>query len=1505
MQPDFTMPLLLLLLCSMWLSADCLPNFEVERYDGWYNNLVNIQWGCAGSKLLRLAPASFADGVYQMWDEPTVPNARRLSSSVMRGDSGLPSALNRTVLAVFFGQQILNEIMNTKHQGCPAEFVNIRIPSNDSAFSNGVYKVLPFQRSHWDEDTGSSPNNPRTPSNMVTAWIDGNSIYGSSQTACNAHRKFAKGMLKTSSNGFLAPLAEDSSTLINIRSPSHEFGSIGPQTQYVFGSPWANESPSLKALSTVWLRYHNYWAQKLSMAHPDWNDEEVFSNARKWVVAIYQNIILYEWLPAMLGQNVSGYTGYKMHVHPGISVEFEAAAMRYSQTMLPPGVYTRNESCHFKPTESGFIASRVCNNYWNHEVIVFKSRNEVDEMLLGMASQIAEREDHIVVEDILDRMYGPLKASRLDLMAMNIQQGRDHGAPSYNEVRRAVKLPPVSQWGEINPRLNQSNPEVIERLKQLYNGDISRLELWPGGLMECQGGPGPLFSRILVDQFERIRDGDRFWFENTNNGMFTDTDVETVRGTRFSSVLRAAMMIDENSVQEEVFFWRNGDPCEQPKQLRVEDLEVCTPPQTIDYFSGSVVTFIITNVLLLLIPAACVAVLWCVSYNRKRSFKKLTDQNDPKTEAKKETDGIPAREWQGKKEPLRDVRLRFDDAGSIKVLDCAGALLRSLEVKALSGVELLSASDRGNLLLVHVPKEYDLVIFFESTIQRSQFEHQLKEFVTKVANHSVKTDAGTKKAILKRAVTKEQRKVLLETSFKKIFSKVLKIDPERNVEMQADAVKQSLKCELSREELGELLGLKPSSTFMQGIFHLTGKDDDGYLSFNELTDVLGVFITGTAEEKSKQMFDMYATRRCGPMTKEKYELMLRSFLEMANYKLQKKEEDSIINALFSKQEFNKTEFTWQDLHALLDEHYNDAGSLQIHIPGSVLHVQKRYNNKQYNNKRNGSETDRKESTTAKRDQPFTDAAHEHYDRSKLGQKTQAFKRYVENYRRHIFCVFVFYAVMAGVMVDRAFHYPGDAKDIGIQQVTEVGIRLARGSAAGICLCYSFILLTMCRNIITALRETRLNHYIPFDSAVEFHRMIAMTGLVVSIVHTIGHVINVYYFSIIPLSVLSCLFPSWFYNDWSEIPPKFYWWYFQTIPGLTGVLLLVVLAVLYIFASRFSRSHSFNAFWLTHQLYFAFYILMLLHGSVGLVQKPRFYMYFLPPALIFMGDRLLSLSRRKVEIDVIKAELLPSGVTHLEFKRPHGFEYKSGQLVRVACLKLGRSEYHPFTLTSAPHENTLSVHVRAVGPWTTRLRETYSPDNSRSFSKIYLDGPFGEGHQHWNDFEVSVLVGGGIGVTPFASILKDIVHKSSINARLISCKKVYFIWVTRTQRQFEWLTDIIREVEENDKNDLVSTHTYITQFAEKFDLRTAMLYICERHFQKVSNRSLFTGLRSITHFGRPQFVPFLNSLQNLHPKVGKIGIFSCGPPGLTKTVEKSCRQLNGHDQTLFVHHYENF
>ncbi|KAG9331931.1 hypothetical protein JZ751_016568 [Albula glossodonta] len=253
--------------------------------------------------------------------------------------------------------------------------------------------------------------------------------------------------------------------------------------------------------------------------------------------------------------------------------------------------------------------------------------------------------------------------------------------------------------------------------------------------------------------------------------------------------------------------------------------------------------------------------------------------------------------------------------------------------------------------------------------------------------------------------------------------------------------------------------------------------------------------------------------------------------------------------------------------------------------------------------------------------------------------------------------------------------------------------------------------------------------------------------------------------------------------------------------------------MYVFASRYFRHISFRGFWVTHYLYVLLYVL-----------EPRFHIYLIPPALLFLLDKLISLNRKKVEIPVVKAELLPSGVTYLEFKRPQNFVYRSGQWVRVACLALGTDEYHPFTLTSAPHEETLRLHIRAVGPWTSKLRESYAPESLEQqgvYPKLYLDGPFGEGHQEWTNFEVSVLVGGGIGVTPFASILKDLVFKSSVKFK-IQCKKVYFIWVTRTQKQFEWVSDIIREVEEIDAQELVSVHIYITQLPEKFDLRTTML-----------------------------------------------------------------------------------
>ncbi|XP_039744178.1 dual oxidase 1 isoform X2 [Pteropus medius] len=1533
-----TMAWTLLLGALMPMGAQNPISWEVQRFDGWYNNLMEHRWGSKGSRLQRLVPATYADGVYQPLEEPHLPNPRELSNTAMKGPAGQASLQNRTVLGVFFGYHVLSDLVSVERSGCPAEFLNIHIPPGDPVFDPDQRGdvVLPFQRSRWDPKTGQSPSNPRDLTNEVTGWLDGSAIYGSSHSWSDALRSFSGGQLASGPDPAFPRDAQ--SPLLMWNAPDPATGQRGPQGLYAFGAERGNREPFLQALGLLWFRYHNLCARRLAREHPHWGDEELFQHARKRVIATYQNIALYEWLPSFLRKMPPEYAGYRPFLDPSISPEFLAASEQFFSTMVPPGVYMRNASCHFQgiidQNSSVSRALRVCNSYWSREHPNLQRAEDVDALLLGMASQIAEREDHVVVEDVRDFWPGTLKFSRTDHLASCLQRSRDLGLPSYTKARAALGLPPVTRWQDINPALSQSDGTVLEATAALYNQDLSLLELLPGGLLESHGDPGPLFSTIVLDQFVRLRDGDRYWFENTRNGLFSKEEVAEIRNTSLWDVLVTVTNVDRNALQPNVFFWHTGDPCPQPRQLSTEDLPACTPPVMRDYFKGSGFGFGVTIGTLCCFPLVSLLIAWIVAQLRRRNFKRLQGQNCQSIKSEKLAEGVEALEWQGHKEPCRPVLVHLQP-GQIRVMDGTLSVLRIIQLRPLHQVNLILSSNRGcRTLLLKIPKEYDLVLLFNLEEERRALVENLRGAL-KESGLNFQEWELREQELMRAAVTREQRSHLLETFFRHLFSQVLDIDQADAGTLPLDSsqkVQEALTCELSRNEFAESLGLKPQDMFVESMFSLADKDGNGYLSFREFLDILVVFMKGSPEEKSHLMFRMYDFDENGLISKDEFIRMLRSFIEISSNCLSKAQLAEVVESMFRESGFqDKEELTWEDFHFMLRDHDSELRFTQLCVKGvEVPEVIKNFCRRaSYISQEKlcdveveltpqrlqcpmdtdpPQEIRRRFGKKVTSFQPllFTEAHREKFQRSRLHQTVQRFKRFIENYRRHIGCVAVFYTIAAGLFLERAYYYAFASPSSGIAETTFVGIILSRGTAASISFMFSYILLTMCRNLITFLRETFLNRYVPFDAAVDFHRLIASTAIVLTVLHSAGHVVNVYLFSISPLSVLSCLFPGLFHDDGSEFPQKYYWWFFQTVPGLTGVVMLLVLAIMYVFASHHFRRRSFRGFWLTHHLYISLYVLLIIHGSFALIQLPRFHIFFLVPALIYGGDKLVSLSRKKVEISVVKAELLPSGVTHLQFQRPQGFEYKSGQWVRIACLALGTTEYHPFTLTSAPHEDTLSLHIRAVGPWTTRLREIYSPptDSCARYPKLYLDGPFGEGHQEWHKFEVSVLVGGGIGVTPFASILKDLVFKSSVSHQ-VYCKKIYFIWVTRTQRQFEWLADIIREVEENDCQDLVSVHIYITQLAEKFDLRTTMLYICERHFQKVLNRSLFTGLRSVTHFGRPPFESFFNSLQEVHPQVRKVGVFSCGPPGMTKNVEKACQLINRQDRTHFSHHYENF
>eukprot|EP00063_Salmo_salar_P006653 XP_013981488.1 PREDICTED: dual oxidase 2-like [Salmo salar] len=760
------------------------------------------------------------------------------------------------------------------------------------------------------------------------------------------------------------------------------------------------------------------------------------------------------------------------------------------------------------------------------------------------------------------------------------------------------------------------------------------------------------------------------------------------------------------------------------------------------------------------------------------------------------------------------------------------------------------------------------VLYFEDEGQREEFVRYLRSEVTAGGQELAVRDM-TEKELLREAVTRDQRTQIVETFIRSAFAKVLEIEKAGARDLSGAScrkTREALQTELTGTEFADALGLKPDSLFVDSMFTLADKDGNGYLSFQEFLDVIVIFMKGSPEEKSKLMFSMHDVDGDGFLSKEDFSRLLRSFIEISSSLLSKGQAEEAIQAMLQAAGFNdKEQITWEDFHFLLRDHEKELKFAQLNIKG----MEKEGGNRLSRHQRvsfitpetnssplegdtqfssglgkDGQELRRRQGKRSGLQSPkvYVKPKKDHSNRNAVQQKIQHFKRFIENYRRHIVCFTIVYGITAGVALERCYFYGLQADSSGVPETSAVGIVVSRGSAAAISFLYPYMLLTVCRNLITLGRETFLNRYIPFDAAIDFHRFMAMSAILLTVTHCLGHVVNIYVFSVSDLSILACLFPRVLANNGSEMPMRWSWWFFQTVPGMTGILLLFIFAFMYVFASHYFRRISFQGFWLTHYLYVVIYILTVIHGSYALLQQPSFYIYLIPPALLFLLDKLISLHRKKVEIPVVNATLLPSGT--------------------ILYCTLYRS------------------------------------------SLLYLDGPFGEGHQEWTDFEVSVLVGGGIGVTPFASILKDLVFKSSVKFKT-QCRKVYFIWVTRTQRQFEWVSDIIREVEEQDSLDLVSVHIYITQLAEKFDLRTTMLYVCERHFQKVWNRSLFTGLRSVTHFGRPPFVSFFSSLQEVHPEVGKIGVFSCGPPGLTKNVEKGCQQMNKRDQAHFIHHYENF
>ncbi len=530
-----------ILLCIA-LSLVLAPEVQAQEYrtiDGTGNNIIHPGWGAVGTHIIN-GTIGFADGISAPAG-PDWPNPRYISNSLFAQSTLVNDNLGLSAYAWGWGQFIDHCI--TLSPNNPGEEMNIPVPPYDAYFDpNGSgTAVIPMERSSYDTTTGTGTGNPRIYFNGITAFIDASNIYGSEAQRAAWLRTFSGGKLKMSAGNLLPynTTTGEYDDPVDPIAPGMAMPYPNVQKYFVSGDVRANENPLLTSLHTLFAREHNRLCEELVVAHPEWTDEHLYQQARKLVGAEIQAIVYEEWLPG-LGMEVTPYIGYDSFVNPGITNVFNTAAYRYGHTTITSLMVRMDNNGEYMP--QGDILLR--NAFFNPAAIT--EVGGIEPYLIGSATMVEQDFDCKVIDDLRNYLFGQPGGGGLDLVALNINRGRDRGLPDFNTVRADYGMAPISGFSELS-----SDPLMNENMEFLY-GDINEVDPWVGMLAESKM-PGALFGPTAMTtvkkQFMDLRDGDRFYYEN--DFWLTEEEKQWLKGTRLADVIRRNTAV--TIIQDDVF----------------------------------------------------------------------------------------------------------------------------------------------------------------------------------------------------------------------------------------------------------------------------------------------------------------------------------------------------------------------------------------------------------------------------------------------------------------------------------------------------------------------------------------------------------------------------------------------------------------------------------------------------------------------------------------------------------------------------------------------------------------------------------------------------------------------------------------------------------------------------------------------------------------------------------------------------------------------------------------
>ncbi|MDJ0568634.1 MAG: peroxidase family protein [Pleurocapsa sp. MO_192.B19] len=551
-----------------------MVDIDIRTIDGSGNQPEDH--GAAGEELIHIFPRAFEDGYSEPRGgginlPSTLPNVRDVSNIIAPQGDITGNPLNASDWLWQWGQFLDHDLSiseGSNIEELPEEEFGIELNPDDILYAD-FFTEIPLQRIPAEEGTGTEAGNPREVANEITAYIDGSNGYGSDITRAAAKRTDLgnsffgtegvplppegqspyDGKLLVANNGYgtngvaFEGGADPNNTSGEILAPYNRNGSpnadpgdrVPDDQEFISGDIRINEQVGLISIHILLIREHNLVADKVAF-HLDAGDDEglnqayaryrdeyvpslgletqpteqqirgefIYEAARAVIGAKSQVITYQEFLPLLIGNE--GTEDLEVIdpeiLAPSIAVEFSGAAYRLGHTLLSDQIRTIDNN------DVGSISLR--DAFFRPDQI---SQNGVDDILIGLNYQQSNDADHRVIDGVRNNLFGAPGNGGQDLVAINLQRGRELGLPGYVAVYNALNPDnPIENFAALNPIFGA---DVAALFEQAY-ASVDQIDLWLGGLAEIPVEEGvllgPTFSRIIEDQFARLRNYDRFFY---------------------------------------------------------------------------------------------------------------------------------------------------------------------------------------------------------------------------------------------------------------------------------------------------------------------------------------------------------------------------------------------------------------------------------------------------------------------------------------------------------------------------------------------------------------------------------------------------------------------------------------------------------------------------------------------------------------------------------------------------------------------------------------------------------------------------------------------------------------------------------------------------------------------------------------------------------------------------------------------------------------------------------